>query len=68
MTANPSAPTFATLVQGFFCERLIEQQNASSRTVAAYRDTFRLERVCELTSAVLYGHEQDANLSQRSHG
>jgi hypothetical protein len=27
-----------------------------------------LERVCELTSAVLYGHEQDANLSQRSHG
>src|SRR5579875_3722183 len=28
----------------------------------------RLERVCELTSAVVYGHEQDANLSQRSHG
>jgi integrase/recombinase XerD len=42
MTANPSAPTFAALVQGFFCQRLIEQQNASSQTVAAYRDTFRL--------------------------
>jgi site-specific recombinase XerD len=42
MTANPSAPTFAALVQGFFCQRLIEQQSASARTVAAYRDTFRL--------------------------
>jgi hypothetical protein len=26
-----------------------------------------LERVCEWTSAVLYRHESDANLSQRSH-
>src|SRR5689334_24265437 len=26
------------------------------------------ERVCELTSAVLFVHEQDAKLSQRSHG
>ena len=33
---------FATLLQRFFAERLIEQQNASPRTVAAYRDTFRL--------------------------
>jgi integrase/recombinase XerD len=35
-------PTFATLVQGFFCSRLIEQQGVSQRTVQAYRDTFRL--------------------------
>lgn len=33
---------FATLIQRFFAERLLQQQNASPRTVAAYRDTFRL--------------------------
>lgn len=35
-------PTFDTLVQDFFCRRLIEQQAVSPRTVEAYRDTFRL--------------------------
>ncbi|WP_028215319.1 site-specific integrase [Paraburkholderia mimosarum] len=38
---NPS-PTFAQLLQQFFMERLIQQRNASPRTVAAYRDTMRL--------------------------
>lgn len=33
---------FASLVQDFFCRRLIDQQNVSAETVAAYRDTFRL--------------------------
>lgn len=33
---------FAALLQRFFAERLIQQQNVSPRTVAAYRDTFRL--------------------------
>ena len=33
---------FAALLQRFFAERLIQQQNASPRTVVAYRDTFRL--------------------------
>lgn len=33
---------FATLLQRFFAERLLQQQNASPRTVMAYRDTFRL--------------------------
>ncbi|MDO9227457.1 MAG: tyrosine-type recombinase/integrase [Pseudomonadota bacterium] len=33
---------FAALLQRFFGERLIQQQNASPRTVASYRDTFRL--------------------------
>jgi site-specific recombinase XerD len=42
MRAKPSAPPFTTLVQDFFCQRLIQQQNASARTVASYRDTFRL--------------------------
>jgi integrase/recombinase XerD len=35
-------PDFATLVRDFFCDRLVNQQNASPHTVAAYRDTFRL--------------------------
>ena len=42
---NPTLldPTeFATLLQRFFAERLLQQKNASPRTVAAYRDTFRL--------------------------
>lgn len=42
MTRIPSAPSFATLVQEFFCQRLLQQQNASGHTVASYRDTFRL--------------------------
>jgi len=33
---------FPTLLQQFFLERLIQQQNASAQTVAAYRDSFRL--------------------------
>jgi integrase/recombinase XerD len=33
---------FAKLLQRFFAERLLQQQNASPRTVEAYRDTFRL--------------------------
>lgn len=32
----------APLLQHFFYERLIQQQHASARTVASYRDTFRL--------------------------
>ena len=33
---------FATLLQQFFLERLIQQRNASTQTIAAYRDSFRL--------------------------
>lgn len=42
---NPylTTPTeFGALLQRFFAERLVQQQNVSSQTVAAYRDTFRL--------------------------
>lgn len=42
MKSSASAPNFAILVQNFFCQRLIQEQNASARTVASYRDTFRL--------------------------
>jgi site-specific recombinase XerD len=37
-----NAAGFACLLQRFFTERLLEQQGASSHTVASYRDTFRL--------------------------
>jgi site-specific recombinase XerD len=33
---------FAHLLQNFFAKRLIEQQNVSKRTIAAYRDSFKL--------------------------
>lgn len=37
-----SAASFQALLQRFFTERLITHQDASTHTVAAYRDTFRL--------------------------
>jgi len=37
-----TACSFCTLVQDFFCQRLLAQQNASPQTVTSYRDTFRL--------------------------
>jgi site-specific recombinase XerD len=37
-----STPTFATLLQGFFTERLMKQRQASPHTIKSYRDTFRL--------------------------
>jgi integrase/recombinase XerD len=36
------SPGFATLLQDFFCLRLLAQRNASPRTIATYRDAFRL--------------------------
>jgi site-specific recombinase XerD len=41
MTA-PSAPTFAQLIQDFFCRHLINQRDVSECTIASYRDTIRL--------------------------
>lgn len=40
LLADPAE--FAALLQRFFVERLLQQQAVSARTVAAYRDTFRL--------------------------
>jgi site-specific recombinase XerD len=42
MKSRASGPDFATLVREFFCVRLIQQQDASARTVESYRDTVRL--------------------------
>lgn len=36
------SPSFPALLQDFFSKRLIAQRQASPRTVASYRDTFRL--------------------------
>ena len=37
-----SAPAFSLLLQRFFVEYLGSQRAVSPRTIAAYRDTFRL--------------------------
>ena len=35
-------PSFASLLQGFFTNRLMQQRQASPHTIASYRDSFRL--------------------------
>jgi integrase/recombinase XerD len=42
MSKASSAPRLGPLVESFFCERLQAQQQASSNTLASYRDTVRL--------------------------
>lgn len=42
MSVQSSTPSFATILQDFFCCYLIDQKNLSHETVASYRDTFRL--------------------------
>jgi site-specific recombinase XerD len=42
MSKNKLEIRLSTLIQDFFCQRLIIQRNASSQTIASYRDTFRL--------------------------
>jgi integrase/recombinase XerD len=42
MNAPSTSPSFASLLQDFFCQWLTAQRNASPRTIASYRDTFRL--------------------------
>jgi site-specific recombinase XerD len=42
MSENKTETGFPKLIQDFFCQRLIAQQNASPQTIASYRDTFRL--------------------------
>jgi integrase/recombinase XerD len=42
MTKTNSRTEFSALLQNFFVERLIQQRNASPRTIESYRDTFRL--------------------------
>lgn len=58
---------FASMVQRFFTERLIQQQNVSAHTIAAYRDTFRLllayiERQLGKSPALVSLDEFDAKL------
>ncbi len=41
MTSAP-IPTFATLLQQFFTQRLMQQKRVSAHTIKSYRDTFRM--------------------------
>jgi len=42
LQAEPVSPSFASLLQTFFTEYLVEQRALSPNTVAAYRDAFLL--------------------------
>ena len=42
MSAKQGLPRFPQLVQDFFLKHLLNQRNASPRTVQSYRDTFRI--------------------------
>jgi integrase/recombinase XerD len=42
MSRRIQSTDFAALLQRFFVERLLQQRNASPRTVESYRDSFRL--------------------------
>lgn len=39
---KPGEGMLGPAIQRYFCEYLINQRQLSSRTIAAYRDTFRL--------------------------
>ena len=42
MKGHKTNELFASVVQRFFCDYLLTQRNVSPRTIASYRDTFRL--------------------------
>jgi site-specific recombinase XerD len=42
MSRPSPTPSFPTLLQEFFCQYLLNQRNVSPRTIASYRDTFRI--------------------------
>lgn len=37
-----AVPTFPTLLQRFFTQRLMQEKQVSPNTISSYRDTFRL--------------------------
>jgi site-specific recombinase XerD len=39
---RPAIPTFPTLLQRFFTQRLMQEKRVSPNTISSYRDTFRL--------------------------
>lgn len=42
MNTQAISTNLAPLIQDFFCQNLMNQRNVSPKTIAAYRDTFRL--------------------------
>jgi site-specific recombinase XerD len=71
MSIAPStSPSFASLVQEFFQQRLLAQRNASPHTIASYRDAFRVlfeftERSLRRAPASLTLADLDATLVLR---
>jgi integrase/recombinase XerD len=66
MRAMTAPIAFPTLVQDFFCKRLIGERNASAQTVHSYRDTFRLllrylEKCTGKSAAALSLEDMDAS-------
>lgn len=67
MRMNAVETDLARLLQRFFYERLIAQQHVSARTVASYRDTFRLlltyaEQQCQRAVSTLSLRDLDTRL------
>jgi site-specific recombinase XerD len=65
MTIGVSSPTFTSLVQEFFYQRLVVDSNASRQTIISYRDSFRLllryaERVLRRSPTALTLADLDA--------
>lgn len=56
--SHVATPSFPVLLQKFFAQRLLQQRHASPRTVAAYRDSFRLL----LTFACRQLHKQPSDI------
>jgi len=42
MSSTTSVPSFASLLREFLSQRLVAECNCSARTIASYRDAFRL--------------------------
>lgn len=57
----PAAVGFPSLLQDFFCQRLLGQRNVTARTVASYRDAFRL--LLRHAQAQLHRHPTDFALA-----
>jgi len=47
MSKNKLEISLSTLIRDFFCRRLIAQRNASSQTIAGYRDTLATRPIFE---------------------
>ena len=61
---EPPSPSFASFLQAFFTEYLVEQRALSPNTVATYRDAFMLFLAFAQTQ--LAGEDHRSRLTRRS--